>query len=299
MGGDSIAIQCCDCGTIPDSPATLIQAGKFNTKVPIMIGCAAFEQAGTTSHHFPRQNLSELDYSAAVAKKLKTVKLKHTMSTAQYMDAYSPLLEQLAGPGWFDSEERARWFTIATMQTDKGAKCAAEDISNWLADGTSARVYRFVFSHATKDWDRAMFNASHGSELPYVFNDPTVLSVDMGYRSFDLAEQRLAEQMSAAWVQFSRAGSPEVPGAVRWPPYENNENGMVMNWNTGASLQANTEWKQMNRQCELYVPKSPMPGSRPGPPVPPPAPTPAPPITGWVVTKDADALPHNIRMLCI
>ena len=285
-GGESIAIQCCDCGTIPDSPAKLIKAGRFNTKVPIMIGCAAFEQAGTTSHRCPEQNLSVADYSSEVAKKLKSARLKHPMTTQEYMAAYSPLLKQLAGPGWFDDEERARWFTLATMQTDKGAKCAAEDISNWLANGTT--VYRFVFSHSTKNWDRTMYNASHGSELPYVFNDPSVLRLDMGYRSFDTAEVLLAKQMSAAWVQFARTGSPEVPGGLLWPPYQNTANGMVMNWNTGASLQANNEWKQMNRQCVLYTPKSPMPGSDPSPPVPSP-----PPIADWVISKDMDALPTH------
>jgi para-nitrobenzyl esterase len=47
-GGKSIAIQCCDCGTIADSPAKLIKEGSFNRHVPVMIGCAAFEQAGST-----------------------------------------------------------------------------------------------------------------------------------------------------------------------------------------------------------------------------------------------------------
>jgi hypothetical protein len=291
-GGRSVAIQCCDCGTIQDSPAKLIKAGRFNTKVPVMIGCTAFEQAGTTSHHWPFQNLSAADYADAADKKLKSAALRRPMSTADYMGAYSSLLKRLSGPGWFGDADRARWFTIATMQTDKGAKCAAEDISNWLAEGSAARVYRYVFSHATKDWARAAFNASHASELPYVFNDHTILSSDLGYLGFDAAERRLADQMSSFWAQFARTGSPQVPGGVLWPPYQNTATGMVMNLNTGSSLQANTEWKQMNQQCELYVPKSPMPGSFPPPP---PAPQPpAPPFQGWVVSADADALPHNV-----
>lgn len=52
----------------------------------------------------------------------------------------------------------------------------------------------------TKDWDRSYLNATHASELPYVFNDVAVIQEDMGYRSFDTDEEELAQRM----VGFNR-----------------------------------------------------------------------------------------------
>jgi len=32
--------------------------------------------------------------------------------------------------------------------------------------------------------------------------------------------QRLADQMSAAWIAFARTGNPNAGGLPRWPPYD-------------------------------------------------------------------------------
>jgi hypothetical protein len=54
-------------------------------------------------------------------------------------------------------------------------------------------------------------------DLPLVFNNVESSRSMVGPGP---EPQRLADQMSAAWIAFARTGNPNAGGLPRWPPYD-------------------------------------------------------------------------------
>jgi para-nitrobenzyl esterase len=72
------------------------------------------------------------------------------------------------------------------------------------------------------DWgtpaDGGKWGAFHGIDLPLVFDN---VEIARGYYGGDVARaQRMADQMSDAWIAFARSGDPNCKGAPPWPRYE-------------------------------------------------------------------------------
>jgi para-nitrobenzyl esterase len=83
-----------------------------------------------------------------------------------------------------------------------------------------ARTYCYLF-----DWESpamgGALGACHALEIPFVFGNLAVPTMDRFAGSGPAAEQ-LSEQMMDAWIGFARRGDPSPPGAGAWPAYDDN-----------------------------------------------------------------------------
>ena len=156
---------CFDCYEIQSHPLVLIREGKVNRKSPILIGNARYEHGTVASHGafgLPNSTISAQEYAHAVDK---VVKGNATMAAAA-VALYSPLASKLG-----------RWYALATMNSHSNVGCGQQYQSTWLASlaAFSSSLYRYVFTHATRDWPNRYLNATHTAELPYLFRDAAVL----------------------------------------------------------------------------------------------------------------------------
>lgn len=86
---------------------------------------------------------------------------------------------------------------------------------------TNTHVYRYVYSHATEVWLYAFLNATHGSELVYVFGNGT----DQLYASVLTPEEvSLSQLIQRYWVRFAASNNPNAanPSPIDpfWPVYD-------------------------------------------------------------------------------
>jgi para-nitrobenzyl esterase len=75
--------------------------------------------------------------------------------------------------------------------------------------GGRARVFSYLFC-----WAAGALGSAHGYEIPFVFDNarPPVLHSSE-------SRQRLADQMSQAWLCFAHTGDPDHQGIPEWPSY--------------------------------------------------------------------------------
>jgi para-nitrobenzyl esterase len=87
------------------------------------------------------------------------------------------------------------------------------------------RAYWYFFTHEPPYApDARNLKATHGVEIPYVFNHLRAPRVFPDTSSPELAsasasERALAERVSSYWVNFARAGDPNGNGLPRWPAF--------------------------------------------------------------------------------
>jgi para-nitrobenzyl esterase len=85
-----------------------------------------------------------------------------------------------------------------------------------------ARSYQYEFTRVN-GVGREGAGAFHGSEIPYVFGNMTVVPLGFGPvkpGTYDDADLRLSEVMQSYWVQFARTGDPNRAGLVEWPVFD-------------------------------------------------------------------------------
>jgi para-nitrobenzyl esterase len=88
----------------------------------------------------------------------------------------------------------ARWFAARTVRA-----------------GVPAYLYRFDYIASILRTRRSA--ATHGSEVPFVFNTfPTLW--------FSAADRAVEASLHGCWVAFARTGTPVCPGLATWPPYD-------------------------------------------------------------------------------
>ncbi len=76
-------------------------------------------------------------------------------------------------------------------------------------------AYLYFFSYVVSNRRNEARGASHGSEIPFVFDH---LRPILGWFPAD-SDSRMAETMSAAWVRFAKTGNPNGAGLPEWPAY--------------------------------------------------------------------------------
>ena len=86
-------------------------------------------------------------------------------------------------------------------------------IMSHKADQGGAETYAYVFT-----WDKAPIRgAYHGAEIPFVFD----------HKQSSKTAQKLADQISRAWVNFAKTGVPSADGMPKWEAYDR-KNGATM-----------------------------------------------------------------------
>ncbi len=130
--------------------------------------------------------------------------------TADIARTYGPLageVEALYPAGDAAEAETSR----QALSRDKGL--AAMDF--WVeAQGKTAPVYGYLFSHVLPGPDAARYRAFHSAELPYVFGSFTP------DRPFTAADHALGDEVEGYWVNFVKSGDPNGPGLPMWPKFE-------------------------------------------------------------------------------
>jgi para-nitrobenzyl esterase len=74
-------------------------------------------------------------------------------------------------------------------------------------------MYRFEYYSPVRG---GRLKAMHCMEIPFVFDN---LEGGKAYTGISPAAQKLADQMSAAWVAFARTGNPNHAGIPQWTAY--------------------------------------------------------------------------------
>jgi para-nitrobenzyl esterase len=128
--------------------------------------------------------------------------------------------------GFLDSGELAAARALYGTGSDDGALARAvfRDANfaapaRWAAEQASRQtnVYLYRFSYVRQRQIGRLPGASHGSEIPYVFD--SWRQSPGGGRFLADADRAEAAMLHACWVSFARQGSPVCPGALVWPAY--------------------------------------------------------------------------------
>lgn len=77
-----------------------------------------------------------------------------------------------------------------------------------------SKAYLYYFSRRPPGPMSDRLGAYHAAEVPYVFD-----TLDLLKRPCEDADHKLADQISAYWVNFATTGNPNGKGLVDWPVY--------------------------------------------------------------------------------
>jgi para-nitrobenzyl esterase len=99
---------------------------------------------------------------------------------------------------------------LAAVITDWFFAIPAIRIAEARTGAASAPTWMYRFDHPAPE-DNHRFGASHGAEVPFVFN--TISQQDLHPLIGDTPSQAVADQTHKAWVDFITQGDP------RWPAY--------------------------------------------------------------------------------
>ncbi len=102
---------------------------------------------------------------------------------------------------------------LSMVNTDKvWAEPARFTVNAFLKKGAPAYIY--VFSYVPDSLRKMMpYGASHGSEIPYVFN---TLETRRGVKVASPTDQKVAKTMNAYWANFAKTGNPNGKGLAKW-----------------------------------------------------------------------------------
>ncbi len=175
---------------LPADPQELMAKGRIN-KVPVIIGTNAEE----TTLFLGRRNVP------------RTVA------------GYRTIVRFLFGDHW---EEALKQFPAGTGEDILPAMTRLTTVSAYIAPArrnarllskAGAAVYMYHFMRVPDVMLKTGLSATHGIEIPYVFNSSRkLLAAD--------TDRRLAGQIQRYWVSFARSGVPGKEDGVTWPRYE-------------------------------------------------------------------------------
>lgn len=96
-----------------------------------------------------------------------------------------------------------------------------------------APAYLYTLTYRTPA-GRGALRTPHGLEIPFVFDNVGVSSRFVGEGD---APQRMADQMSEAWIAFAKTGNPAHADLPDWPPY-NTSSRPTMVFNLESTLES-------------------------------------------------------------
>ncbi|MEV5535066.1 carboxylesterase/lipase family protein [Streptomyces prunicolor] len=77
---------------------------------------------------------------------------------------------------------------------------------------TRQPVYTYFWTHRPPGPDHDIRGAYHGSEIAYVFDNPTPYWTD--------EDRAIGDTMSSYWANYAATGNPNGPGLPTWPAYD-------------------------------------------------------------------------------
>jgi len=204
-----------DGASMTGTPQQLIAAGKFNNRVPVLIGSNRDEFSVlinmiNLSTYLPWMGETHFDQMLAYLGKENIERVKAVYDPTVY--EYPKHLGRFSQ--W--------WWTAMRVATDNGipfhgfpkgvalGHCSARRIAEQFARGGTPAVYLYNFAR-----DILGGQVGHGFEIPFVFHQ---MPIGLGHGNTDLSNA-----MVNYWTNFAFSGNPSPCGAnnnsIQWPSY--------------------------------------------------------------------------------
>jgi para-nitrobenzyl esterase len=189
--------------TGPEPPLEAIGVGHF-TRVPVISGLTADEQAYFLPEASTRQPLSAADYSNWVSATAGGSRAPQIVTRYPVNHYGSPSLAE-----------------IAAAQDAK--RCAVLRLDRSLARFVPVYAYEFADRSAPSYFTERSYTmgAYHTAELQYLF--PLFHGARGTIHALNASQDALARQMIGWWSEFARAGAPGTGGAP-WPAFQPDSN---------------------------------------------------------------------------
>jgi len=179
---------------IPDEPRFIMERGT-QLPIPVLIGSNRDEATTFTD---PNQLPTTVeDFKQDLVRKYGT--LSHRLLEAYPVESAADIL-----PAHLD-RLGDQLFTLS--------------MRHWAERSCKADIptYLYHFTRVPNIPQKAYFGAYHGAEIPYVFDNLSKIPID---GIFNKADQELADQIIAYWVNFAYHGNPNGDNVSAWPRYE-------------------------------------------------------------------------------
>ena len=210
---------------IAENPVKALAEGKY-VKVPTMIGHNMDEGALFTA-------VPSADNDTALIALLNSNSSKVSLTVVSYpylsshldnlLELYPNIPSEGVPYGQFDNQTipnaGSQWRRAASIIGDLAVIAPVR----WSAQifNKTQPVYKFVFNGTYASGFPAFFGATHGLEIAFIFNDPTLLNTT--------AEHNLAHVVSRTWISFVSELDPNhhgVAGLPHWDVYSNGPDGV-------------------------------------------------------------------------
>ncbi len=190
---------------VTETPQQALLAGHY-PRIPVMIG------ANSSDIGFPRWQTLDETWAAFGGNSQKA------------KAAYDP-----SNSG----NTRVSWTIAADMMMIEPARFVAQTVA---AAGLPSYEYRFsyVAESKRKEWPGAL----HATEIPYVFDTVKAVYGD----KLTPADEAIAKQANAYWVNFAKKGDPNGGGLPHWPAYSGASD-QLMNFTEDGPVAMADPWK--------------------------------------------------------
>jgi len=204
----------------------MYQKGLFNTHAPVIIGTNQVE--GNLLNYF-----------------ITTIPPTTPMSNATFTSFVNAAFGSMAPTvtSWYSTvrQQQGNWIALSEIYGDFLINCGSHFMANYISTLSQAEVFRYLFTHTPQNWPYNFLNATHSSEISFVFNDPAVNFMT----SFTSDEQTLANSVASLWGSFVITSDPETLTGVNWPRY-NKATASVINLTTTKYSLVEINWPICN-----------------------------------------------------
>lgn len=132
------------------------------------------------------------------------------------------------------------------MYTDAHVAAPARWIAGKAASGAPSYLYQYSYVLSMQQGKTR--GATHGSELPFVFD---IWSKAMPQLPLSDDDRKVTKLMHSCWVSFAKTGTPECEGAPAWPAYTT-ENDQVMELGKTSQVHEHLRKTQLDAQEQAW-----------------------------------------------
>lgn len=186
-------------------PLQLLQQGRFHRDMPVLLGVNAqeggFMAMSRTGWKKPNEAVTDTVFEQA--------------AKAALLPFYAP--EQVDDIlSWYAPERatRGNWQALSHLFGDFYIDCGTYAGAQALLRHGRRPVFGYWFDHVSAHHDKPYLGASHGDELPYLFDAPVY---PPGY-AFTPQDRALSQRMMASWTAMARRGDPRTAATPSWRP---------------------------------------------------------------------------------
>eukprot|EP01094_Clydonella_sp_ATCC50884_P029151 TRINITY_DN902_c0_g1_i1.p1 TRINITY_DN902_c0_g1~~TRINITY_DN902_c0_g1_i1.p1 ORF type:complete len:581 (-),score=196.02 TRINITY_DN902_c0_g1_i1:404-1963(-) len=180
---------------LPEQLVTMMEKGDIRD-MPLIMGCNELEGDYFLDLVIGPDEIGNIKYQTFMAALFAS-----SGELSYFLDLYEPVRKSLGN-----------WRALSQAAGDLLITCGTEIASNATLS-TSNNLYSYVFTHTSP---YAKFNATHTSEIPYVF---------ARYQEFTEKDDAVVYDIGGFWTNFASNGDPNGMGGdgsplPHWPVYE-------------------------------------------------------------------------------